>query len=753
MRHLPWHLAALLLACAAPFAHAQPPAEPEPITAVRLAPGERIRMDGRLSDPAWRRAPVFKDFMIREPEYGRPNEWETHVQVLYDDQAIYVGITALDPQPELIRDPPVRHDLVLRTQDFVVVYIDPIGKKQSAQFFRVSASGSAGDGMQTAADDSEDFAPDFDFDAAAKRNARGYTAVLRVPFASLRYTREMMRDGGRPWRIMIARRVPRDQFWWITSVPLPLDAPNVLANMQELRGIELPKDSNFLALRPSLTLRHERRQDTNGAVTSDNKLQPTLDLKWRPAPELVVDGTIKPDFSQVDLDVPQLGGNSRYALYYPEKRPFFFEATDVMRSPTDALYTRTFTQPGWGLRATWRGLANAGTAIAIDDHGGGLVLLPGPYATGYADQPGSRTVAARELADVGPLQVGGIVAARRYEHDIGDNIVAGPDLGWQVTDTLRLRTQWLHSRTTAQPDANGVLARGPATSGNRLYLRAVNQTERDTAEVTLNDIGEGFRHDTGFVNQAGVRSAETRYGFNRRQWGPFNEIWFNLSANHWRDRRTGETVKADVFPWISFSAARNTQATVEAHGLLPEAVRAASGAPRLREKYLYFTYSITPALWIPLVDSNLAIGRLGDMLANEVRNGARLNLMVRTRPLRQLEVEPRISYATLYRDGRTTYRETAGQLNATWFFDAHRSVRVILQRTLLDRLPETAVTEEHDRGKVASITYAWRKSMGTVLYVGASYNKSAAPLPALSRGVEAFAKLQFDIDEVRHGLL
>jgi hypothetical protein len=119
---------------------------------------------------------------------------------------------------------------------------------------------------------------------------------------------------------------------------------------------------------PSVTLRRARTQEADGPAVTETRLQPTLDLKWRPSPELVIDGTIKPDFSQVALDVPQLGGNSRYAIYYPEKRPFFFEATDVMRAPTDnALYTRTFTAPSWGLRATWRGVTQAGTAIAIDD--------------------------------------------------------------------------------------------------------------------------------------------------------------------------------------------------------------------------------------------------------------------------------------------------------------------------------------------------------------------------------------------------
>lgn len=736
------------------MARAQPPVESGAVTAVRLAAGETIHMDGTLSDAVWKRAPVYKDFTQREPNYGQPTPYETRVQVAFDDRYLYVGVTALDPHPELIREEPVRHDLLLRTQDHVVIYIDPLGKKQSAQFFRIGASGSTADGMQTAADDSEDFAPDFDFDAAAKRNAQGYTAILRVPFASLRYTNEMVRSANHTWRIMVARRVPRDQFYWIPSAPIPLDSPNVLVTMNELRGVELPRDANFLTIRPSFTLRRTRTQDVPNPVVTENKLQPTMDVKWRPTAELVIDGTWKPDFSQVDLDVPQLTGNTTYAIYFPEKRPFFFEATDVMRAPIDsALYTRTFTQPNWGLRATWRGQTNAGTAIGIDDKGGGLVLLPGPYATNYATQPGSKTFAARELADVGRMQVGGLIAARRYENGIGENVVAGPDMGWQVTDSLRLRSQWLHSYTTAQPDlAAGTLVKGPGTSGDRVYFRAVNQTEFHQEELTLNDTSADFRHDTGFVNQNGIRSIETRLGRAKRQWGPFNEIWFNFYANHWKDRETGETVKTDVYPGVWFSGAHNTQASMEVHGILPEGVRSASGAPLLREKYLYFTYSTTPVQWIPLIDSNLAIGRLGDMLANEVRTGARLNLMVRTRPLKQFEVEPSISYATLYRDGRQTYRETAAQLKAIWFFDATRSLRLIMQRTLLDRQPETAVAEEHDRGKVASLTYTWRKSMGTVLYVGASVSKGRFPLPSLSRGSEAFVKLQFDYDELKRGM-
>jgi hypothetical protein len=155
--------------------------------------------------------------------------------------------------------------------------------------------------------------------------------------------------------------------------------------------VALPESHNFLTVRPGLTLRQTRQAGAN-----KTSADASLDVKWRPRAELVVDGTLNPDFSQVALDVPQLAGNSRFALFLAEKRPFFFESSDLLRTPTEALYTRSFTQPRMGLRSTWRGPDWAGTAFAIRDRGKGQVLLPGPYGTGAAEQPASDSgVAAR----------------------------------------------------------------------------------------------------------------------------------------------------------------------------------------------------------------------------------------------------------------------------------------------------------------------------------------------------------------------
>jgi len=718
-------------------ARAQTAPADETVRAVRLAPGERIVLDGTLSHPAWARAPVFDRFVEKFPVTGHEPSQATRVQVLFDDEAVYVGVNALDSEPAQMRNMLVRSDGVNRTQDFVVVYVDPIGAKRSAQFFRINSAGSLADGLHTAADDSEDFAPDFDWDAAVAHHAQGWSAVFRLPFASLRFA-----EGAQRWRFMVGRRMPRDQFHLFTSVLVPREAASFIDRLQPLEGVALPERHAFLTLRPSATLR-----SSNESGTRKSQLEGSLDAKWRPRAELVVDGTLNPDFSQVALDVPQLAGNQRFALFLAEKRPFFFESADLLRSPTDAVYTRSITAPRGGLRATWRGQGFAGTAFVIDDRGGGLVLLPGPYGTGFAEQPGACSLTARgKLEAADGLQAGLIAAARRYEKGRGDNDVAGPDLEWSFADAWRLRAQWLHARTTAQPDAAGGLARGPAQEGDRVYARLTRATPASETTLTLDHIDRGFRHDGGFVGQNGTRRVDLVQAFTWQGVGPFNEFQLNGALHHAGDQDRGDTVAEGWRVGLWASGASNLEWRLNLQ--LRNALRTAEGAPLLAERYVNSGVVVTPALWFPLLDAWVDAGELADTLANRVRPGVRANLAAKLRPLAPLELEPTLSYATLRDDGTLRYREATQQWLAIWHFDARHTLRAIVQRTTLDRRAESGVAALASRGSAQSLTYAFRRSAGTLFYLGATRSKAGAA-PRVS---EAFAKLQVDVGELRIGM-
>ncbi|MFL6624834.1 MAG: DUF5916 domain-containing protein [Vitreoscilla sp.] len=725
--------------------------DPLAMHAVRLRPDEHLVLDGTLNDPAWQRAPVYDHFVENEPHRDAKPKYATKVQILFDEQALYVGVTSLDDHPGEIRAPLVRQDKVIRTQDFVVVYVDAIGKRQSAQFFRVNAAGSTGDGMHTAADDDEDFSPDFDFDAASARTASGYTSVLRIPFASLRFSS----DSHARWRIMVARRMPRDQAYMWTSVTVPTDAPAFISAMQPLEGIELPQQRNFLTIRPSITARHTSDSEPGQGKHAAGGIQGSLDVKWRASPELVIDGTLKPDFSQVALDVPQLSGNTDFALYLPEKRPFFFESSDLLHSPTEAMYTRSFTAPRWGVRSTWRSAALAGTAFVIDDKGGGETLLPYGYGTNTALQPGSRSLSARVHADVddaAKLQLGGILAARRYEGERGDNTVAGPDVNWQLDDAWRVKGQWLRSQTTAQPftdvatgDVN--LAKGRTTTGDSVFLKLQRYTDRTQLEISELDISPQFRHDTGFVNQVGVRDIEVHPSMVFRDLASINEMWLNLRGALIRDRINGDVIQESLAPDVWVSLPHNTQAWLAWHGL--SKLRATSGGKLLAEHYWKGEYSTTLAQSVPLLDATVAIGKMADVTAGVVRPGGQVNLMLSTRPFAAIEIEPSIWAAWLRNGPLLAYRETASQLLGVWHIDARQNLRLIVQRSTVDRKAEAGVAADRESGLTTSLTYAFRKSMGTVLYVGATRSHSGVGAQNIARGTEAFVKLQVDVDEVR----
>jgi hypothetical protein len=717
----------------------------EPIQAARLRPDEHITLDGTLSHPAWQRAPVFDHSHEIEPVRGRVPTHGTKVQVLYDDKALYVGVTALDPDPSRIRAPLVRHDQVNRTQDFVVLYIDPIGAKQSAQFFRASASGSTADGLHTASNDGEDFSPDFDFDSAVSRHAQGYTVVFRVPYSTLRYTS----GNPRQWRVMVGRRIPRENVTLTLSVPLPREALSFIDMLQPLQGFEPPAEHGFLQLRPTFTLRRTDDQPYGGPRETGSQLKTSLDMKWRALPELVVDATLNPDFAQVALDQPQLSGNTRFALFLTEKRPFFLESSDLLISPTDALYTRSINDPRWGLRATWRGDRMSGTGMALHDKGGGLTPIPGPFGTGFALQPANDALMSRAQMNLGAVTLGGIVGGRHYEAEgggsAGDNAVAGLDGQWLITDRLRLKGQAMQSHTTALDPGSGLLERGPSQRGGMVFLDLYGRTDRSETDLSVQDVTQGFRNDIGFVAQSGVRKLAANQNIQWFELGPVNQLNLYVDAKHQRERASGQTVLNRLTPGLWLAASGNTQFIAEFNA--SEKSRVQRDAPLLNARYLHLWTQSTLGTWAPLAEAWLDSGRLADVQAGSsgrVVPGHRIGVDLQTRLLPRLELQPRIETVVFDNPVEGRLRETAAQLLGIWHIEARQTLRLIWQRH------STGRGDDIQSETARSLTYAWRRSAGTVLYLGATRGDTGLPA-APSRGTEVFAKLQVDVDEWRRG--
>jgi hypothetical protein len=716
-------------------AHAQSTASnSKPIRAEKLQSGETITLDGTLSHPAWQRATAHDEFTEKDPVQGRTPTYKTRLRVLYDDKAIYAGVEALDPDPSQIRANQVRHDQVLRTQDFVALYIDPQGDRKAAQFFRVNSQGYVGEGLHTAVDDNEDFLPDYDFSAAAKPSTTGYTAVFRIPFSSLRYDP----TSNKPWTIMLARRIPRAENYLLMSVNLPKDSPHFLREMQTLENFTPPKSGTYFQLRPTITAR--AIEERSPVATREYKFKPSVDFKWQPRNEWVIDGTLNPDFSQLELDVVELSRNSKFALFKQEKRPVFLESRDLISVQNNAIYTRAITDPRWAIRSTWRDENLSGSVIATQDKGGGLTIIPGTYYNDYATQPGNQTVIGRGLYK----DYGIVIARRQYDNGKGSNNVLAVDRSFEVNSSWRSRLQAQLSQTDALPDGNGTLAKGQSQNGAFLSSNFQYSTEELGGSFDANIISKNFRNDVGFITQTGEYDISGYIGRKFRQPKFFQNIFAGFSPNFVefyvnslivKDTANHQLIKGYVTPGFYLETNGGLETKLELRAISP--VRGSANSKLMHERYVFGFFSLPVNSVLLNVNGNYDIGGLADYSVDKVRPAQRVNLAAKIRPFAftgapisdRLEIEPSFNTLRFHANGQTTTNESSNRLLTIFHVSPGQSIRFITQNTRYNRRAEPLLSINADASKsqTQSLTYIWRQSASDALYIGGSRSLTKSP--------------------------
>ena len=727
----------LAAALAAGTAHA--------IEAHRLEAGETIVLDGRLDEPAWSKARPLGRFYEYFPRDKVEAFVRTEVRIAYDREAIYVAVRAHDPDVSKLRAPFARRDNVLSDQDMIQVTIDPTGKRKFAHIFRVNPNGSVGDGLFNEDTGNEDFSPDFEYDVVTGIFEGGWTAEFRIPFKVLRYGDPPARE----WSLVVVRTYPRDQRYRFSTSQFPRDLTCFLCLNEPLTGLADLPPTRHLAITPNGTVRGVQRREKGQPSTRENDVVPSMDVKWRPRGDVVIDATINPDFSQVELDTPQLAANTQFALFFPEKRPFFLEGADILQSPTNAIYTRSVTDPAWGARITQRGGGFDGTALVTRDDGGGLVLLPNTYTTNFASQDfKSYASFVRARWQAPGFTFGGLATDRTLDARRGYNRVAGPDVVWFPTTEHRLRAQVLGSWTTALPDADGRLMKGDERRSHAATMDWSHEGPRWGLFVILEDVGRDFRADNGFYGQNGYRNAysETRRKFVDT-WG-FNDITVYLNAGRKTDP-DGALNYQQYNYGVRFGLPRNTTIFLEARPNNRIATRADGGI--LKRDQFYFAVETTPFAWTPRLFTEIAYGDRLDVANNRIGKGAYHSFQASLRPHIRAEVEYRID--TDFIDSRETSQriilQRIQQLLAIWHFSARDSVRAIVQSVNVRRTPSlwaSSVAAREDTETV-SLVYGHRRGITAAFYLGASLTRNRVPDTRVdTRQAEVFAKASWTFD-------
>ena len=292
-------------------------------SAVRVSNAPVI--DGRLDDEAWQGVEPATSFTQQDPNEGQPATERTELRITYDDVAVYVAARMYDSEPSLIaRRLSSRDDD--SDADFLDFYLDPMHDHQTGAGFQISAAGVQRDAILYN-DTWDDSSWDSVWQSAVTVDGAGWTAELRIPLSQLRFTFGERQTWGINAMRFIRRKNERD---WLELVPK--NQSGRASRMAHLTGMDGLRPKRHLALLPYTAGRAEFVQPSRvGNPFNDGSrafATAGVDLKWGVTSNLTLDGTVNPDFGQVEVD-PAVVNLSQFETFFPEKRPFFLEGAQI----------------------------------------------------------------------------------------------------------------------------------------------------------------------------------------------------------------------------------------------------------------------------------------------------------------------------------------------------------------------------------------------------------------------------------------
>ncbi len=311
------------------------------VQAVRI--DRNIDLTGNLSDPLWKLATPIELAYEIQPGDNTPARQKTFVYVLYNSDMIYFGFNCLDSSSNLIRAHVTDRDQ-MTDDDFVGLILDTYGTMQGGYEFFVNPYAIQFDAMRTG--NNEDASFDCVWRSAAHISQNGYTAEIAIPFKSLRFPPTPKQH----WIVEFVRNMPRDSRYQMTWTTIDRDNPCLFCQSGTIEGIDGIDASSNVELLPYVMGVQSGSVNDVGNPTSEFANGPLTGrigagVKYAPSSSFALAGVLNPDFSQIESDATQISANSTFAIFYPEKRPFFLEGADLYNTAASIFYSRMINDP------------------------------------------------------------------------------------------------------------------------------------------------------------------------------------------------------------------------------------------------------------------------------------------------------------------------------------------------------------------------------------------------------------------------
>ena len=444
------------------------------------------KIDGVLENSIWEKEALkIENFLQFTPkERGTPTE-KTVAYIGYDHKNLYFAFRCYDSEPQKIRSTVTHRDNIM-DDDWIAIFLDTFNEKRRAFSFIINPIGIQMDLIRTEEGGSDNMDPSWDtfFYSDGKIDEQGYTVEMAIPFKSFRFPDKE----NKIWGLVLARTITRKGEIMIWP-PISKGVAGLLTQGAEImiQG-EVEKGKNF-ELMPIFT-----SLKTEGEKVD---IQPGVNFKWGISSDLTMDLTLNPDFSHIEADAPQIDINQRFALYYPEKRPFFLEGMEIFRFPQIRMvYTRRIVDPLVGAKLTGKvGRFTYGLLSAYD-------TSPTESLWEVSNGEGSRYDNAlfnifRMKVDVFKESYVGFCLADK-EIDGSYNRVVGVDGQFKFKKKIFFSFQAIGSKTRFDEEETGIV---PA-----LYADFFYYTKHWFGGLYWMSMHPDFEASSGYVNRVDYRS-------------------------------------------------------------------------------------------------------------------------------------------------------------------------------------------------------------------------------------------------------
>lgn len=452
----------------------------------------RVVIDGQLDEAVWGQAAVLRDFSQYLPNDNRPADDSTTVLVWYSPTAIYFGVRAYQDSASVRATLADRDNI--SADDYVEILLDTFNDRRQALVFGVNPLGVQADGIivdaprQVATTLSAastgaytlDLTPDYVYESKGRLTSWGYEVEIRIPFKTLRY------QTGDPqtWGVNVIRVVQASghTHTWTRVVQT---LPSFLAQDGALTGLTGLRRGVVLDVTPEVTSTVTGTPAPAGWSYSGGSPRVGTTLRWGVTSNLTFNGTVRPDFSQVEADLPQIQLDPRTALNYPEKRPFFLDGLELFQSPVQLIYTRQLVDPDAAAKLTGKiGNTTIAALSGVDGTEGS--------ATG-TDHPFLNALRLAQGLGGGGADAVGLVYTDRID-GTGFNRVGALDTRVLLGGAWDLSVQ---GGTSATRDS----APAPVRWGPVWRVGLVRSGRAFNLTMASRGVGENFRALSGFISR------------------------------------------------------------------------------------------------------------------------------------------------------------------------------------------------------------------------------------------------------------